>query len=41
MLCPLHGHAYALADGACSTGHYAVRTYAVRETDGQIVLELG
>ncbi|MGH3830856.1 MAG: Rieske (2Fe-2S) protein [Pseudonocardiaceae bacterium] len=41
VLCPLHGHAFALADGSCSTGDYAVRTYPVREQDGQIVLALG
>jgi nitrite reductase [NAD(P)H] small subunit len=38
MLCPLHGHAFALADGSCATGDYAVRTYAVWEEDGQIVV---
>jgi nitrite reductase (NADH) small subunit len=41
VLCPLHGHAFALADGSCSTGDYAIRTYPVREEDGQLVLELG
>lgn len=41
LLCPLHGHAFALADGSCSTGDYAVATYPVWEEDGQIVLELG
>jgi NAD(P)H-dependent nitrite reductase small subunit len=38
VLCPLHGHAFALADGSCATGDYAIRTYAVREEDGQIVI---
>jgi len=38
VLCPLHGHAFALADGSCATGDYAVRTYAVWEEDGQIVV---
>jgi NAD(P)H-dependent nitrite reductase small subunit len=40
VLCPLHGHAFTLVDGSCSTGDYAVRTYPVREENGQIVLEL-
>ena len=40
VLCPLHGHAFTLADGSCSTGDYAVRTYPVRVENGQIVLEL-
>ncbi|MGH3771609.1 MAG: Rieske (2Fe-2S) protein [Pseudonocardiaceae bacterium] len=40
VLCPLHGHAFALADGSCSTGDYALRTYPVWEEDGQIVLKL-
>jgi nitrite reductase (NADH) small subunit len=41
VLCPLHGHVFALADGSCATWDYVVRTYAVWEEDGQIVLELG
>jgi nitrite reductase (NADH) small subunit len=38
VLCPLHGHAFALADGSCATGDYAIRTYPVWEEDGQIVV---
>jgi nitrite reductase (NADH) small subunit len=40
VVCPLHGHTFALADGSCSTGDYAVRSYPVWEEDGQIVLGL-
>jgi nitrite reductase (NADH) small subunit len=40
VVCPLHGHTFALADGSCSTGDYAVRTYPAWEQDGQIMLEL-
>ncbi|MBV9162846.1 MAG: Rieske 2Fe-2S domain-containing protein [Pseudonocardiales bacterium] len=41
VLCPLHGHTFALADASCSTGSYAIRIYPVGEEDGQIVLKLG
>jgi nitrite reductase (NADH) small subunit len=41
VLCPLHGHTFALADGSCTTGDYAIRTYPVWEEDGQIMLKLG
>jgi nitrite reductase (NADH) small subunit len=40
VICPLHGHVFTLADGSCSTGDYALRTYPVWEEAGQIVLEL-
>jgi nitrite reductase (NADH) small subunit len=41
VICPLHNYAFSLADGTCLNGDYAVRTYPVREEDGQIVVGPG
>ena len=40
VVCPLHNYAFSLSDGACLNGDMAVRTYPVREEDGQIVVEV-
>lgn len=40
VICPLHGYAFSLADGACPTGGLAVRTYPVREEGGRIVVDV-
>ena len=40
VVCPLHNYAFALADGTCVNGDMAVRTYPVREEDGEIVVEV-
>ena len=40
IVCPLHGFAFSLSDGACPGGGLAVRTYPVREEDGEIVVEV-
>ena len=31
VICPLHNYFFSLADGTCTNGDYAVRTYPVRE----------
>ena len=38
VICPLHNYFFALADGTCLNGDYAVRTYPVREEAGKIVV---
>jgi nitrite reductase [NAD(P)H] small subunit len=40
VVCPLHNYTYALADGSCVNGEFAVRTFAVREEAGEIILDL-
>jgi nitrite reductase (NADH) small subunit len=40
VICPLHLYAFSFADGACANGGVAaVRTYAVRDADGGIVVD--
>ena len=38
VICPLHNYFFSLADGTCTNGDYAVRTYPVREEAGKIVV---
>jgi nitrite reductase/ring-hydroxylating ferredoxin subunit len=38
VVCPLHNHVFAFADGSCASGDFAVRVYSVRDDDGEIVL---
>ncbi len=40
MICPLHNYFFSLADGTCTNGDYAVRTYPVREEAGKIVVDV-
>jgi nitrite reductase/ring-hydroxylating ferredoxin subunit len=40
IVCPLHGYTFSLSDGACLGGDLAVRTYPVREVDGEIVVDV-
>jgi nitrite reductase (NADH) small subunit len=40
VICPLHNYVFALSDGACLNGPYAVRSYAVREEAGEIVVDV-
>jgi nitrite reductase (NADH) small subunit len=40
VICPLHNHAFRLADGQCTTGEAPVRTYPVSVHDGELVLHL-
>jgi nitrite reductase (NADH) small subunit len=40
IVCPLHGYAFSLSDGACLNGDLAVQTYSVREVDGEIVVDV-
>ena len=37
VICPLHNYLFAW-DGSCLNGEYSVRSYPVREEDGQIVI---
>ena len=40
VICPLHNYFFSLADGTCTNGGYAVRTYPVREEAGKIVVDV-
>ncbi|MGH3988641.1 MAG: Rieske (2Fe-2S) protein [Pseudonocardiaceae bacterium] len=40
VVCPLHNHAFRLADGYCTTGQWSVQTYQVAVEDGDVVLRL-
>ncbi len=40
VICPLHAHKFDLATGVGSEPHECVKTYAVREQDGAILLSL-
>lgn len=40
VVCPLHNHAFALADGSCLNGEFAVPAYRVRAEGGEIVVEV-
>lgn len=40
VICPLHFHKFDLTMGAGSEPHECVKTFNVREQDGEIVLEL-
>ena len=40
VICPLHNYFFSLADGTCTNGDYAVRTYPVREEAGKIVVDV-
>ena len=39
LVCPLHQYAYRWSDGASTNGGGPIRTYAVRERDGYLVVE--
>lgn len=39
VICPLHNYFFSLSDGTCLNGDFALRTYAVREEGGQIVVD--
>lgn len=41
IVCPLHNHMFSLADGSCLNGDFAVRTYPIREENGQLIVSLG
>jgi nitrite reductase (NADH) small subunit len=38
VVCPLHARAFAFADGVCAEGE-RIRIYAVRDEDGEVVVE--
>ena len=38
VVCPLHNHAFRLADSQCITGARSVRAYQVTVEDGEVVL---
>lgn len=38
VVCPLHNHAFRLADGHCTTGERSVQAYQVGVEDGEVVL---
>lgn len=40
VICPLHNHAFRLADGQCTTGEAPVRSYLVSVHDGELMLHL-
>jgi nitrite reductase (NADH) small subunit len=40
IVCPLHGYTFSLSDGSCRGGDLAVRTYPVRDEDGEIVVDV-
>ena len=40
VICPLHSHKFNLATGEGSEPHECVKTYAVREASGEILLEV-
>ena len=40
VICPLHSHKFTLATGEGSEPHECVKTYAVREAGGEILLEV-
>jgi nitrite reductase (NADH) small subunit len=40
VICPLHAHRFDLADGAGSEPEECVRVYAVKNVEGEIVLQL-
>lgn len=41
VVCPLHNHQFALADGTCATGADDVPAYTVSDEDGELVVSLG
>jgi nitrite reductase (NADH) small subunit len=40
LVCPLHLYAYRWADGASTSGTPPIRLFAVREVDGDLVVEV-
>ncbi len=38
VVCPLHNHAFRLADGQCTTGERSIRAYQVTVENGEVVL---
>ncbi|MGR6963844.1 Rieske (2Fe-2S) protein [Geodermatophilus sp. URMC 61] len=40
LVCPLHLHAYRWRDGASTSGAAPIRVYPVRESGGEIVVEV-
>jgi nitrite reductase (NADH) small subunit len=39
VICPLHNYVFSLSDGTCVSGGMTLRTYPVREEEGQIVVD--
>ena len=39
LVCPLHQYAYRWSDGSSTSGAAPLRTFPVREVDGEIVVE--
>jgi nitrite reductase (NADH) small subunit len=39
VICPLHSYFFSLADGVCTNGDFAMRSYPVREEAGTIVVD--
>jgi NAD(P)H-dependent nitrite reductase small subunit len=39
VVCPLHNHAFRLADGHCTTGEWSLQAYQVAVEDGEVVLQ--
>ena len=40
LVCPLHLYAYRWSDGASTSGAAPIRTYPVRERDGDLVVDV-
>jgi len=40
LVCPLHQYAYRWADGASTSGAFALRTFPVREVNGDLVVDV-
>ena len=40
VVCPLHGYAYSVTDGACLNGDFSIRVFPVRDEGGEIVVDL-
>ncbi|HSV66950.1 MAG TPA: Rieske 2Fe-2S domain-containing protein [Mycobacteriales bacterium] len=38
VVCPLHGNAFAFADGSCTTGDLRVRVFRAWDDAGQVVV---
>lgn len=40
LVCPLHQYAYRWSDGASTSGAAPIRTFPVRERDGNLIVEV-
>ena len=40
VVCPLHGYAYSVTDGACLNGDFSIPVHPVRDEGGEIVVDL-